>query len=328
MKIALKSYLMKSFWQDFPKPFFAMAPLDDVSDTVFRRVVMRAARPDVFFTEFANADAFVSAGRPAVEKKLRFENEESPLIVQIWGKFPEHYYEMAKAMRERGFAGIDINMGCPDKNIVRSGVCSALIKGPVRAAEIIKATQEGAGELPVSVKTRIGFSAIATEEWIGHLLGLGLDALTIHGRTTKEMSKVPAHWDEIGRAVQLRDEIAPDTVIIGNGDIESRAQGEELAREYGVDGLMIGRGVFHDIYVFESGEAEHSVAEHVELLNYHLDLFESTWGEQKSYEPLKKFFKIYLKSFPGANDLRASLMETKSIGQAREILAKMPQDQV
>ncbi len=318
---------MKSFWQDLEKPFFALAPLDDVTDTVFRRVVMRAGRPAVFFTEFANADAYCSAGQPAVEKKLQYQDDELPLIVQIWGKDPKHYFEMSQALSQRGYSGIDINMGCPEKNIVRSGVCSALINDPARATEIIRAVQEGAGELPVSVKTRLGFDEIATESWIGHLLGLGLEALSIHGRTRREMSKVPAHWDEIGRAVKLRDELSPNTAIIGNGDVSSRGQGLDLAERYGVDGVMIGRGVFSNIYIF-ADDGEHSPAEHIALLQYHLDLFESTWQDKKSYEPLKKFFKIYLRSFAGANDLRQALMATHSIDEARQLLAKFSNDQV
>lgn len=318
---------MKSFWQELKKPFFALAPLDDVTDTVFRQVVMRAGRPDVFFSEFANADAYCSAGRSAVEKKLRFDENELPLIVQIWGKEPKHYFEMARDLSARGVTGIDINIGCPEKNIVRSGVCSALINDSARATEIVRAVQEGAGALPVSVKTRLGFNEIATESWIGHLLGLGLEALSIHGRTRKEMSKVPAHWDEIGRAVQMRDQLSPATVIIGNGDVSSRAQGLVLAEQYGVDGVMIGRGVFADIYVFADGD-EHSVAEHIELLGYHLDLFESVWQGQKSYEPLKKFFKIYLKSFAGANSLRQALMATHSVDEARQVLVKFTKNQV
>jgi len=319
---------MKDFWQQLPKPFFALAPLDDVSDTVFRRVVNYAARPDVYFTEFSNVDAYCSAGRPAVERKLLHEAEESPLIVQIWGKDPKHYYEMAKDMADRGFSGIDINMGCPEKNIVRSGVCSAFIKEPARAKEVIQAAQEGAGNLPVSIKTRIGFDKIVTEEWIGMLLGLKPQAITIHGRTSKEMSKVPAHWDEIARAVKLRDELSPETAIIGNGDVQNKTHGIQLAKEFGVDGIMIGRGIFHDIYAFEDITREHDLAELMDILHYHLDLHEQVWGEQKQYEPLKKFFKIYVKSFDGAADLRAQLMESKSIDEARMILAKLPNYQV
>lgn len=309
---------MKSFWHDLPKPFFVLAPMDAVTDTVFRHVVAKTARPDVYFTEFTNVDAFCSVyGKASTETRLRFTPDEQPLVAQIWGTNPEHFAQMAKGLAGMGYTAIDINMGCPVKDIIKKGSCSALIDTPALAAEIIAATKEGG--LPVSVKTRIGTKVQKTEEWIGFLLQQDIAALTVHARTAKEMSKVPARWEEIAKSVQLRNQIAPDTIIIGNGDVHDRQHGLELAAQTGVDGIMIGRGVFTNVFCFEQRPREHSKKELLETLNHHLDLFEQTWPE-RPYAPLKRFFKIYVRDFDGASELRAALMDTKNIAEARELL--------
>ncbi len=312
-----------NIWAELVRPFFVLAPLDDVSDTVFRQVVAKAAKPDLFFTEFTNVDGYFSPGQVSVGRKLRWDSQvEQPLIAQIWGKNPENYYKMAGELVKLGFAGIDINMGCPERNVVAGGNGAGMIGQYERAGEIIRAVQEGSGgKLPVSVKTRIGISKIMTEEWAEFLLGHKLQALTIHGRTAKEMSKVPAHWDEIGKVAKLRDKLVPETVIVGNGDVLSRKQGEQLAKQWGVDGIMIGRGVFHNIFVFEQGQSAHSREELMDILRFHLDLHEKTWQGTKRFEPLKKFFKIYVNGFPNASELRAELMDCKDHDAARAIVA-------
>ncbi len=318
--------MQTNFWQKLKKPFFVLAPMDDVTDSSFRRLIGELGAPDVFFTEFGNATGFQSAGRERVGEKFYIDESEknSNLIAQIWGNVPEHYFQTARDLADRGFVGIDINMGCPEKNIVSKGCCSGLINHPELAAEIIQATKGGAGNLPVSVKTRIGFKTIATEEWISHLLRQDIAALTVHGRTQKEMSKVPAHWDEIGKARELRDEIAPQTVIIGNGDVLSTEQGRELADEYGLDGIMIGRGIFHNPWVFNADQIDRTPSERISTLLRHLELFESTWGDTKNFAPLKRFFKIYISGFPGASELRTRLMDTTSIAEARALLTSVP----
>lgn len=316
-----------NFWQQLPKPFFVLAPMDDVTDTVFREVVARTGAPDLAMTEFASTDGFVHPkGRTSVERRLQVNASEKqagvPLVAQIWGANPEHYYQTAKELAARGdFVGIDINMGCPEKGIVKRGCCGGLIERPEVAAEIIAATKRGAGDLPVSVKTRIGLRTIITEEWLSHILKQDIAALTVHGRTVKEMSKVPAHWDEIGKAVKLRDELAPNTLIIGNGDVKDREHGLELIERYGLDGIMIGRGIFHDIQAFSRQPAELSPAARIELLNQHFDLYAQTWGDTKRFDPMKKFAKVYISEFPGAAELRAKIMETKSISEAKQVLS-------
>jgi tRNA-dihydrouridine synthase len=309
------------------KPFFVLAPLDDVTDTVFRQIIASCQAPDLFFTEFVNVDGLMSPGRPKLLKKLRFTEAETPLIAQLWGLNPENFEAVARQIsdgslaKELGlpegvnFASIDLNMGCPEKTVVKNGACSALIKNPELAIEIIQAVKRGARDMPVSVKTRIGFSSIDLN-WIETLLKQDLNMLTIHGRTRKEMSKVPAHWDVIGQCVELRDKIAPRTLIVGNGDVITRWQGMELAKQYKVDGVMIGRGVFSDPYVFAKTSPwnEKSQAEKIELYRQHVQLFADTWkNNERPLPTLNKFCKIYINGFDGAKELREKLMASKTI---------------
>jgi tRNA-dihydrouridine synthase len=314
-----------SLLSELPRPFFVLAPMDDVTDTVFRRVVAECARPDLFFTEFVNVDGLQSVGRPRLIKRIMFTPYERPLIAQIWGKNPENYYKTAQELVEMGFAGIDINMGCPDKTVVKNGCCSALINNRDLALEIIKATQAGvAGRVPVSVKTRLGFNEIDLS-WHELLLAQKLDMLTIHGRTRKGMSDVPADWNVIGQIRALRDKLAPSTRIVGNGDVLTRQQGVELAAQHGLDGIMIGRGVFQDPFVF----AEHSPwptytkQQRIALYTQHVKLFSETWtGKDRRLATLNKFCKIYINHFDGAKELREQLMAATSAAELLDLLAK------
>ncbi len=325
---------MSFSWKALPKPFFVLAPMEGATDTVFRQIVISCGQPDVCFTEFTNVEGILSKGSEEVGKRLIFSEVEHPIIAHIWGDKPENFYKVAQMAGEMGFDGIDINMGCPEKNVVAHGCCSALIENPQKAKEIISAVKEGAKGLPVSVKTRIGFKTTKTEEWIGFLLQQNLDALTVHFRTQKEMSLVPAHWEEAEKVSRLRKEIAPQTVIIGNGDIESKEQGRKLAQKCGLDGIMIGRGVFHNPYLFDEtvDYANQTKEERIALLKEHISLFEKTWrqihpiserGYTKSYPPLKRYFKIYISGFEGAAELREKLMVTQTIQEVKELLNSM-----
>lgn len=311
-----------NFWAELPKPFFILAPMEDVTDVVFRHVVKEAGAPDVFFTEFTNSDSFCHPdGIESVRGRLAFTEDEQPMVAHIWGDKPEFFREMSIALADMGFKGIDLNMGCPVPNVAERGKGSGLILRPEVAAELIEAAK--AGGLPVSVKTRLGFTDTSEmEKWISHLLKQDIANLSVHMRTRKEMSKVAAHWELIPRIVELRDEIAPQTLITINGDILDRQMGLELAEKYGVDGLMIGRGIFKNPYAFEKEPQEHSPKELIGLLRLQLDL-QDKYAEQvpRSIVGLHRFFKIYVKGFPGANDLRVSLMNTKSTAEVREILA-------
>lgn len=310
-----------NFWQELPRPFFILAPMEDVTDVVFRHVVQEAGAPDVFFTEFTNSDSFCHPdGLASVRGRLVFTEDEQPMVAHIWGDNPEHFRQMSVALAEMGFAGIDLNMGCPVPNVAERGKGSGLILRPEVAGELIQAAK--AGGLPVSVKTRLGFTELSEmQAWISHLLKQDIANLSVHLRTRKEMSKAAAHWELIPELVKLRDAIAPETLLTINGDIPDRKTGEELAEKYGVDGIMIGRGIFKNPHAFEKIPQEHSSQELLQLLRLQLEL-QDQYQEQlpRSIVGLHRFFKIYVKGFPGANDLRIRLMETKSTAEVRQIL--------
>ncbi|KAI7261002.1 hypothetical protein KC345_g9934 [Hortaea werneckii] len=295
--------------------------MEDVTDVVFRHVVSEAGRPDVFFTEFANSESYCHPeGKLAVRGRLAFTEDEQPIVAHIWGDKPEYFRQMSIGMAEEGFRGIDINMGCPVANVAENGKGSGLICRPELAAEIIQAAK--AGGLPVSVKTRLGFTDL--DEWRGwltHILQQDIVNLSIHLRTREEMSKVDAHWELIPEIKKLRDEVAPHTLLTVNGDIPDRQMGLRLAEEYGVDGIMIGRGIFHNPFAFELEPKEHSSAELLDLLRLHLDLYDEYSGQKpRSFSPLQRFFKIYVRGFRGASELRNNLMNTKSTSEVRALL--------
>lgn len=294
--------------------------MDDVTDLVFRQIVAENSRPDVFFTEFTNCDGLCSPGRDRLLPRLEFTPIQRPIVAQIWGTNPETFRQSAELIQKLGFDGIDLNMGCPEHNVIRQGACSALINNPELARTLIQATKEGAPNLPVSVKTRLGLRQIETERWITFLLEQDLAAITLHGRTAKEMSKVPPHWDEIAKAVSLRNQSGKPTLIIGNGDIESLAEAEEKFTQTGIDGIMIGRGIFHDPWIFQKQPVPHTTSERIQLALKHLRLFDKTYGTTKNYNLMKKFFKSYINSFDGAAEFRAKLMETKTVAEAASLL--------
>jgi tRNA-dihydrouridine synthase len=313
-----------SFLDKLPKPFFVLAPMDDVTDTVFRQVVAECATPDLFFTEFVNVDALASQGREATLPRLQFTEKERPIIAQVWGLKPENFRKAAADIEVMGYDGIDLNFGCPDKNVVRNGACSAFILPENREAalEIIQAVREGAPSLPLSVKTRLGFNEIDLS-WHETLLKQKLNMLSIHGRTRKQMSLVPADWDKIGAIAALRTSLAPDTLIVGNGDVLSRAQGEALAEQHGLDGVMVGRGVFQDPFVFakDSPWENYTKEQKVALYRRHVELFAATWRHnERKIHTLNKFCKIYINGFDGAKELREQLMNAKSTDELLGLL--------
>lgn len=316
-------------FKNFGRPFFVLAPMDDVTDTVFRQIIAVCSPPDLFFTEFVNVDGLQSRGKPKLMHKLSFTAAEQPLIAQIWGKTPANYQKTATELVKMGFKGIDINMGCPDKSIIKNGCCSALINNRDLAVEIIKATKAGAkGKVPVSVKMRTGWSE-PDFSWPELLLKQGIDMLTVHGRTTKELSKVPANWQNIKKVRQIRDKIAPNTLVVGNGDVTSRAHGVELAKQTGVDGIMIGRAVFNDPYIFAQKSQWATTEQTDKLAMYikHIELFCKTYEPAdpsqkwpKNWESLKRLAKIYIHSIEGASAFRSKFMRSTSPQQMVDYL--------
>ncbi len=323
--------MKENFWSELPRPFFILAPMEDVTDIVFRHVVSEAARPDVFFTEFTNTESFCHPeGIHSVRGRLTFSEDEQPVVAHIWGDKPEQFRETSIQLAKMGFKGIDLNMGCPVANVAKKGKGSGLILRPDVAAEIIQATK--AGGLPVSVKTRLGYYEIDEwKDWLKHVFEQDIANLSIHLRTRKEMSKVDAHWELIEAIKNLRDEIAPNTLLTINGDIPDRKTGLELAEKYGIDGVMIGRGIFHNPFAFEKEPREHTCKELLDLLRLYLSLFNKYEKDEiRQFKSLRRFFKIYVRGIRGASELRHQLMNTQSIAEARALLdefeAQMDED--
>jgi len=362
--------MFKGFWQklamsrrDLDMPILALAPMADVTDAAFRRIIGKYGKLDVMFTEFVSCDGLCSAGQKNLLPILKFTKKERPIVAQVFGAKPENFYESAKLIKKLGFDGIDINMGCPDKKVIKQGAGAALINNSRLAQEIIRQTKKGArlsggqaGEMPVSVKTRIGYDKYDKKEfkkWLTVLLECELATITIHARTKKEMSLVPAHWDIIAEAVKIRDEFFGDkkdkTLILGNGDVQSVADANKKARVSGADGVMIGRAIFGNPWLFLNAQKTNfenprrgrptesarlglrdfqnlvfeafkpTVKEKLSVLLEHTKLFEKI-NKGREFDIMKKHFKSYISGFPGAKELRIKLMACKNAEETEKII--------
>lgn len=323
---------MKNFWEKLnkeKKPFFCLAPMADVTDTAFRQIVAKYSSPDVMFTEMVACDGLCSVGKEKLLQLLDFSKIERPIVAQLFGSRPENFYESAKLIKELGFDGIDINMGCPQKNILKQGAGANLINSPNLAKEIIQATKKGAGGLPVSVKTRIGFNKNELETWLPILLEEKPAVITIHGRTKKEMSKVSARWDVIKRGVEMAK--GSGVLIVGNGDVQDLEDGQKKAQESGVAGVMIGRAVLGKPWIFNHLDIGRPSLKNEEkrfkILVEHIELFEEKYGENqagrgrvKNFAMMKKHIKAYLTGFKGVKELRVKLMDCDSGEEAKKLI--------
>ncbi|MDD5721380.1 MAG: tRNA-dihydrouridine synthase [Candidatus Pacebacteria bacterium] len=321
----------KNFWKNLKKPFFCLAPMSDVTDIAFRTVLSKYGKNRenknrvVFWTEFVSADGLANKfARKKLAHILKFKESERPIVVQVFGANPDNMKIACQYVASLGFDGIDINMGCPDKSVISQGAGSALIKNPQLARKIIQAAHVGiksAGlSIPVSVKTRIGFSKEEIDKWIPELLKEDISALTIHLRTVKELSLVPVDWSHIKKIKKLIKKSGKDMMLIGNGDIKDIKDGEEKALKYGCDGVMIGRGVFGNPWFFSGREI--GSKEKLGVLVEHTQLFEKELSKpkHKSFAVMKKHFKAYVNDFHGAKELRVKLMETENAKQVEKII--------
>lgn len=322
------------FWRKLPRPFFVLAPMANVTDAAMRKMIASFKAPDVTWTEFVSADGLVSPGKDRLLMDLTYSPKERPIVAQLFSSKPEKMKEAAKLVAELGHDGVDINMGCPDRAVERGGAGASLMKNPKLAMELVQAAREGWHEaksksgvieargLPITVKTRIGYSKEEIDTWISGLLRLELPALTVHLRTRKELSEVPAHWDLMPRIVALRDQIQADlpkeerTLIIGNGDVASLSEAREKCEKYGCDGVMIGRGIFGKPWFF-ADEEEKSPEFRLKTMMKHATLFEKYYGKKgslghKNFDTMKKHFKAYVSGWDGAKELRVKLMETEN----------------
>ncbi len=334
MKKALQKH-SDTFWQKLPRPFFVLAPMANVTDSVFRKLFAKYGKPDVTWTEFVSADGLVSPGRERLLVDLEYSRKERPIVAQLFTGHPEAMRKAAALARELGFDGVDINMGCPDRAVEKQGGGANLIRNPKTAIQVLQAAREGALDIPVTVKTRLGYNAIDFE-WIRLLLEQKLPVLTVHLRTRKEMSEVPAHWELMSEVVKLRNEISPETLIIGNGDVDSLEDARAKVKKYGCDGIMIGRGIFGKPWFFEAlqtrnpksheftdSKSEKSAEFRLKVLLEHTKAFEKTYcGKKrlKSFSVMKKHFKAYVNGWDNAKELRAKLMETNSYKEVKAIV--------
>ena len=309
-----------NFWNKLKKPILVLAPMADVTDASYRKIIAKYGKPDVMWTEFVSADGLVRAtaeGKKKLLKDLEYGEDERPIVAQLFSANPEYMFEAAKLIKELGFDGLDINMGCPDKGVEKQGAGAALIKNSKLAREIIRAAKEGFGG-PVSVKTRIGYNKDELDSWLPEILKEGVSVVTVHARTRKEMSKVKAQWDTVARAVKMRDELAPETLIIGNGDVKDLNHARQLVKETGADGAMLGRAIFGNPWLFS--EKTPSVKEKLNVLVEHSKLFDEILSGVKNFSVMKKHFKSYVCDFDGAVELRQKLMETNNSKEVGDIV--------
>ena len=324
------------FWKKLKKPIFCLAPLADVTDCAFRQIIAKYGKPDIFWTEFVSADGLA---HPKAREKLlidlKYSKKEKPIVAQIFGAKPENIKQAAALCKKLGFDGIDLNMGCPDKSIEKQCAGAAMMKNPALAREIIKAAKEGGGGIPVSVKTRIGYNKNEIETWVCALLKEDIAALTIHLRTRKEMSLVSAHWDLMKRIVEIRDEMKKETLIIGNGDVANLEDAKQKIKEFGCDGVMLGRAIFGNPWLFAVCQGESltptvsripldkltvSARKKIQVMLEHTKLFEKMLGKHKNFAVMKKHFKAYANGFQGAKELRVQLMETTNAAHVKNIV--------
>ena len=319
-----------SFWDKLKKPIFVLAPMADVTDAAFRRLIAKYGKPDVLWTEFVSADGLALApeeGRKKLLLDLVYSEAERPIVAQFFTSSPENMKKAAELAVELGFDGIDINMGCPDKSIEKQGAGAAMIKDPERARAVIRAAKEGAPSLPVSVKTRIGWNSPELETWLPEILKEEPAVVTIHARTRKEMSKVPARWEFVKRAVEIRDEMQSSTLIFGNGDVKDLADARRKVEETGCDGVMLGRAIFGNPFLFSNSQEFENrrepavIRKYLEVVVEHTKLFEELFHSTKSFAVMKKHYKSYVEGFPGAKELRLKLMEAKNADEVEKTVS-------
>lgn len=353
---------MNNFWEKLNKPFFVLAPMADVTDPAFRRIIAKYGKPDVMWTEFVSADGLSHpVAREKLARDLVYTEAERPIVAQLFSSHVDEMRTACKYVAELGFDGIDINMGCPDKSIEKQGAGASMIKTPEIAAQIIQAAKDGikdAGkDMPVSVKTRVGYNKVEIDTWIPFLLSQDIATLTVHARTRKELSLVPAHWEYIKQVVQIRDKMNVKTKIIGNGDVRNISHARILASESGCDGVMIGRALFGNPWMFADikkntsqkysspnkikqffiniysrivpsykdrywleNKIEISIPERLRVLVEHTKLYEELLGDIKSFSIMKKHYKAYCNGFPGAKELRIELMESQNANEVETVV--------
>jgi tRNA-dihydrouridine synthase B len=309
--------MQNTFWHKTDGPLLISAPMSNVTDAVMRRMMALYGKPDIIFTEFVSVAGLCSPGRKKLVYDLRFREDERPIVAQLFGKNPEHFLEASRLMRELGFDGVDINLGCPDKMVLKQGAGSALIEQSTLVAEIVQAAKEGSG-LPVSVKTRTGHKEDNSEDWIESLAAMGPAAITLHGRTVTQMYHGLANWESIGRAARVAAKHG--IPFIGNGDVQTRQEALEKSEAYGLQGVMVGRALMGNPWFFHPGISRDSRSqkEILAALLEHAMLYEELYPGR--FKAVRKHIKSYVHDFPSARALRHELVQTSTPGEVRAII--------
>ena len=314
----------QGFWSALPRPFFVLAPLADVTDAAFRRVIATYGKPHVLWTEFNSAEGLCGDYQSSLWCNLLYSEAERPIVAQLWSANPAAMEQAARRVARLGFDGIDINMGCPDRRVERRGAGAALCQQPALAQALIRAAQRGAGALPVSAKIRLGYDRDALDTWLPALLEAQPSAITIHARTRQEKSEVRAHWDAVAKAVRIRQAHGSSTLLIGNGDVQDLSEARRRAAATGVDGVMLGRAIFGNPWLFHPSIERNALpaAERLRVLVEHTRLFETLLGDSKSMDRMKKHYKAYLAGMEGiaTDSLLRQLMASDSAAQVAAVI--------
>lgn len=354
-----------SFWKNYQLPIIGLSPMDGVTDHPYRHIQKKYGNPDIIYTEFTNVEG-VCHGALRLLQDFLFDETQRPIVAQIYGTTPKYFRQVATILCELGFDGIDINMGCPAKSVDSSGAGAALIKTPKLAQEIITETKAGVQdyldgkrasncldisaeiavevairheklpqeykqtrEIPVSVKTRVGYDAPVVETWIPTLLEMEPAAIALHGRTLKQQYSGESNWDEIHKAALLcknsNNDKTSQTLLLGNGDVETLEQAHEYIQKYEVDGILIGRGSFGYPFVFQKNAAELAQQHNIfEIAVEHCKLFEKTYGHDPRYHfmPMRKHLGWYVKGIDGAREIRIEIFQTNNSGEVETVFKK------
>ena len=315
--------MQQHFWSTLPRPFFVLAPLADVTDAAFRRVIAKYGKPHVLWTEFTSAEGLYGAHHEPLWRNLIYSETERPIVAQLWSASPEAMERAAALVARLGFDGVDINMGCPDRRVERRGAGAALCRQPELAQALIRAAQRGAGALPVSAKIRLGYDRDELDAWLPALLDAQPAAITIHARTRQEKSEVPAQWDALARAARIRQAHGGAALLIGNGDVRDVAEARIRAADAGLDGVMLGRAIFGNPWLFHPDITRQALpdAERLRVLAEHTQLYETLLGDIKSMDRMKKHYKAYLAGIEGAEALLPQLMASQSAAEVAGIVA-------
>jgi nifR3 family TIM-barrel protein len=352
-----------NFWQQLKKPIIGLSPMDGVSDAAFRFIAAKYGKPDVIITEFISVDG-IMYGAERIFADFLYHEIERPVIAQLFGNDPALFYGAAKVVCELGFDGVDINMGCPARTVASRGAGAALIRTPELARDIIAETKRGVAdwvehgtaglppkvlkaiaetkkvlagldvifselreEIPVSVKTRVGFDHEVISEWVPNLLRAEPANISIHGRTLKQMYSGSANWEAIAAAAKLvhayNAEHGTKITVLGNGDVNAKKDYEEKFKASGVDGVLVGRSGFGNPWIFEQlrgNIAEITLAQKIEVAMEHSRMHEQV-KTVAAFVEMRKHLGWYIKSFPGAARVRSELMQTHSAGQVEAIFA-------